>query len=504
MRGPPGSRIPHATRHPVATRRDNKHPFAYGLLLLLTALFLPPASQADTTSRTPPLPALGESSSRALTIEQERRLGRDALNEIHRKLPVLQDPLSNAYLSGLGEQLLTNTQHARFRFEFLIINAPEINAFAAPGGVIAVNTGLIKAANNEAELAAVIAHEIAHVTQRHIARTLDHSAQLGVPSLLVALGAILAGIHDPALGQAALASTIAGNAQSQLNFSRAYEREADEIGMQTLADTGLDPTAMAGFFAELSKRSHTDENTLPSLLLTHPVTSDRIAESSARSAQYHGDYRRNSLRFSLFKARIIALTGPPEQVIERLTRSPNAAENPAQRYREAIALSRAGRNDEAITLLEALHQAHPKSEMLTISLAQVLTSARRADLAVKLLRHLDALYPEQTLVITSLARALLASGNAKAAYALLTQHMRGRQNRADVLHLLAEAAAASGNSIASHEALAQYYVELGEYTPAAQQIEIALQQHPIDHTTRARLIAEKTRIAQQAKLDAME
>ncbi|OBS10187.1 beta-barrel assembly-enhancing protease [Acidihalobacter prosperus] len=488
----------------MAASRQSPSLLKRWLAFLATIPLLLPCTLADADPLFPELPTLGETSSRSLTIEQERRLGHEALNEIRQKLPLLQDPITQAYLDGLGARLLANARHVRFDFRFLIIDDPAINAFAAPGGIIAINTGLIKATRNESELAAVIAHEIAHVTQRHLARSLEHGQQFGVPSLLVALGAILAGIHDPALGQAALASTVAGNAQRQLNFSRANEREADDVGMRILAESGLDPAAMAHFFATLSRSSHTDEGKLPALLLTHPATGERIAESAARAAQYGGRYRDDSLRFALFKARISALTTPPDLLIEAYADTPPHATDAATRYRTAIAMLRAGQTPTALMLLRALHRAYPNDTMLTVTLADALSSAGRGSEAITLLRRLDELYPEQTLVVTSLANAMLSSGDADEAYALLARHTRYGHDQATTLHLLARAAAAAGHPATSHEALARYYAKIGDFAAAKQQIEITLQQNTIDETARARLLAEKARIEQAARLAAME
>lgn len=476
--------------------------------LALLTLALVPSPNAPFAAESPPLtqealPSLGETASNALSIEQERRLGQRALREIRQQMPVLSDPIANAYLNSLGDRLTSNAPNVRFRFRFLIVDSPEINAFAAPGGIIVIYTGLIKAASNEAELAAVMAHEIAHITQRHFARTVAEHARLSGPTLLAALGAVLVGLHDPTLGQAALASTMAGAVQQQLNFSRSHELEADEVGIRMLTRSHLDPNAMVDFFATLARDSHQSESGIPALLLTHPATSDRISEARNRSSQISGAGRllRDSQRFRLFKARIIALTTPPDELLE----GPHTGkESPAQQYALALALLRAGHANKAALHLAELHRVHPKSIMLSISLAEAWTAARHNAAAVTLLRTLNELHPGQPLIVATLAQSLLAAGQANQAQTLLENQAIQSGLSADMLHLLAKSAAAAGDDAGSHEALARYYAKQGELNSALKQIEIALRAPNTNASTRSRLHGLKTIYEQELKISNME
>lgn len=476
---------------------------ALALALLLAAAANTAAAATQSSRIQSQLPSLGDVASDAISVEKERRLGQRALREIRQQMPILSDPIASAYLNSLGDRLTSNAPNVRFRFRFLIVDSPEINAFAAPGGIIVIYTGLIKAASNEAELAAVMAHEIAHVTQRHIARTAAENARLSGPALLAALGAVLIGIHDPTLGQAALASTMAGAAQQQLNFSRSHELEADEVGIGILARTDLDPGAMADFFATLARDSHQSESSVPALLLTHPATDNRIAEARNRSDRpaYAGNPIRDSMRFRLFRARVIALTTPPDELLnERRV----ANETLSRRYMLAVALLRAGRTKEAATRLAGLQRSDPHSVMLRISLAEAWIAARQNVAAVTALSNLNELHPGQALIVQSLAQALLNDGQADRAR-LLLQHQAVKSDlSAEMLHLLARSAAAAGDKAGSHEALARYYALQGELPSALRQIEIALRTPNIDANEHSRLLGLKSIFEQELKISNME
>src|SRR5690606_11389253 len=205
------------------------------LLALLAALILA-ASSAHAA-----LPVMGEVASSALTRAQERDLGRQMMAEVWRRLPLLEDPEINAYLQDLGQRLATHSAAPELDYHFFILDIPSINAFAMPGGYIRVNAGLILAARSESELAGVLAHEIAHVTQRHLARRLESSQRITLQNAALLLAALLIGSQDPQAGTAAAAAGMAGSIQQQLNYSRAFEHEADNLGIRMLAAAGLDP-----------------------------------------------------------------------------------------------------------------------------------------------------------------------------------------------------------------------------------------------------------------------
>src|SRR6185436_6069748 len=198
----------------------------------------------------------------------------------------VDDPEVSEYLAALGSRLSQASIGARQDFEFFAIRDPSINAFALPGGFIAVHTGLISTSETESELASVLSHEIAHVTQRHIARMLGQQQQMQMPMLAALAAAILLGRSRPDLASGAAVAAQAGAVQTQLSYSRDFEREADRLGFRALETAGFDPHAMAGFFEKMQRASRiADDGTMPGYLRTHPVTIERIADAQNRATR---------------------------------------------------------------------------------------------------------------------------------------------------------------------------------------------------------------------------
>ena len=195
----------------------------------------------------------------------------------------LDDAELSAYINALGHRLTAVNPEARLDFEFFLVRDNTINAFAMPGGFVGVHTGLLLAAQSESEVASVLSHEVAHVTQHHVARMLGKQSQMSVPSLAALVVALLAARSNPQVAQGAMAAITAGNIQSQLNYSRDFEREADRVGYQTLERSGFDVHAMAMFFERLQKFGRLYENNAPGYLRTHPITSERIADIQNRA-----------------------------------------------------------------------------------------------------------------------------------------------------------------------------------------------------------------------------
>lgn len=272
------------------------------LLLLGWMLSQSLPSHADTSSN--PLPDFATFS---VNAAQEYALGRQFLRELRATTPVLSDPLINNYLENLSYKLAFAAQSNNQQLQLVLLPERNINAFAVMGGVIGVNTGLLLYADNEAEVAAVLAHELAHIDQHHYARANQSQSNDNMLYLAAILASIaLASASDSDAGLALGLSTQAALINKQLGYSRLHEREADHIGMQTLLAAGFNPQAMADFFVKMDKQARV-LGLMPEFLLTHPLSQERIADSTLRARQLPQTGTLNSLDYQLIRTRLLAI-----------------------------------------------------------------------------------------------------------------------------------------------------------------------------------------------------
>ena len=264
------------------------------------------------------LPSLGDSSSSMISPEQEHQLGRAWLSILRGQVRQLEDPLLKDYVENSVYRLAESSQLNDRRLEFIILASPQLNAFAAPGGIIGVNGGLLLHAQTEAEYASVMAHELAHLSQRHFARGLEAQKRMQVPFMAAMLaGVVAAAAGGGDIGMAAIASTQAAAIQEQRRFSRQNEQEADRIGLLNLYKAGFDPNAMPSMFERLMRQYRYDRMP-PEFLLTHPVSESRIADTRNRAEQYDGQGTVDSLYYQLIRARIqLTFEGTPGLALKR-------------------------------------------------------------------------------------------------------------------------------------------------------------------------------------------
>ncbi|MBI5461441.1 MAG: M48 family metallopeptidase [Gammaproteobacteria bacterium] len=442
-------------------------------LLLLGLLCLSPSLPSLALD----LPNIGDPAERLITPDQERQLGEAFMRRLRQQVPLIDDPELNTYISTLGNRLVANSDTPGQRFTFFIVKDSAINAFAAPGGFIGTHSALILAARNESELAGVLAHEIAHVTQKHLVRAYDSASRMGLPMAAALLAAILIGTQDTEAGQAALMSVQAGAIQQQINFTRANESEADHIGMQTLARSEFDPRGMPGFFERLQQSTRLYGDGLPPFLSTHPVTTDRIAESMARAEQTRPQHIQDSLNFYLAQAKLRALTtADAKQAVAYFNQPKTDPPLPeaAREYGHALALARADDYAAARTILTRLGKTDPDRIAYPLALAQLDLSAGRNDAALEQYRTLLRLYPTNAVLVEGYTQALLNTGRHGEARQLL-EEARRRQAQPDpgLYLLLAKAATGMKREADAHEAMAEYYYLNGQTFEAVEQLTLA-------------------------------
>ncbi|ANB03590.1 peptidase M48 [Ectothiorhodospira sp. BSL-9] len=441
--------------------------------LLCLALLWPVHAPAQVS-----LPEIGDPSSAMLSPSQEQQLGRSLLREVRRNLPLSKDPQLLGYVEAVGQRLVSSAPDGHPNFTFLVVEDDGINAFAMPGGIVGVNTGLIEATRNEAELAAVLAHEIAHVTQRHIARAYAGSTRIDLAAGLAILAGIIASAYAPEVGQAAIVGGMAGSAQAQINFTRANEQEADRIGISILAATGFDPQAMPSFFERLQQLSGGLAEAVPEYLRTHPVTSNRISDSRSRADQYDGEYRSDSQEFRLIRARIQAIQDPSRAISLHERRNDGEAPKPEELYGYALARNERGQRDQALAALDRIDTSDNESLALYVDLAraEVHMEGRNPDhpQALEILERLHDIYPGYLPVAQTYARALKDSGRHDQAIQVLDRLLQADHPPPELLRLRADAAARANRQVISHESMAEYYFHHGQYREAVRQLDRAL------------------------------
>jgi predicted Zn-dependent protease len=462
-------------------------------LLLATLLALSPGT-ALTQNVYSDLPSIGDSSSSAISPEQQKQLGAEMMRQLRQSGIVLDDTEITSYLNALGQRLTSNSDSGGQLFTFFVVNDPAINAFAGPGGYIGVNSGLILAAENESELAGVLAHEISHVTQHHLARAFEAQQGLSLPSMAAMLAAILIGTQNSQAGMAAISAVAAGGAQYQINFTRDNEKEADRVGIQTLAQSGYDPYGMPRFFERLQKNSRLYGSHPPEFLLTHPVTTNRIAEATSRAESFSGHKTQDSLDFQLIRAKLRVMEyNDPKQVLEDFQRYSDTSDNapPYKRYEYALLLSAAGKTAESSRILEQLHRKDPDRIAYRLALANVYERGGNYAQALKTYKDSLDLYPGNLTFLLPYASALIVVNEAPRAYKLASDIRKDQYSNPLVYKLLAQAAEATGRKVEMHEAMSQYYFLNGYTRDAIQQLELASREPGLSDYDSARVEARQ-------------
>lgn len=509
----------------------SKQPFSHLLAIVLGAGFcLPAAAQSDIR-----LPDLGSSADALISHQDAQNYGASMVREMRALNMVVDDPLLEAYINDLGHRLSAASAKPKDHFSFFIVKSPEINAFAAPGGYIAVNSGLITITQSEAELASVIAHEIGHITQNHLQRAFEASKKDAPLMALVLLGAIAAGAGAGA-GDAAGAILMGGQgllAQKQINFTRKDEVEADRAGIQTLANAGFDPDAMAEFFERMSDTMRTGSggDDVPALLQDHPVTGNRISDAKSRASALIAMQKERPQSstlsaaqwsritapmayvhdpsalvaapqtqpgsvstYQLMRERVRVLSGDPGRLAKYYAKNladGNGFDTPVNRYGYALALTASGRSDKAVDQLQGLLAQHPENNVLRLAMADAQFQTGQYAKALAIYQALNEQSPRDPAIVLPYAKALLRSDTKTAssqAEALL-RPMLDDSDDPDVYRTYARASAAAGKPARAAEADADASYLSGRPFDALQQLKRVLARDDLDYYARARIQA---------------
>ena len=443
----------------------------------LFCLFLWPLALAHADG----LPDLGELERGGFSHHAERRLGERYMVEIRRDPAYVHDPEVADYINQLGQKLAGHVDGARLSFEFFVVRDALLNAFALPGGYVGVHTGLILAARSESELAGVLAHEISHVTQSHLARMFGNQSQAQLASLLSLAVALLAARSNPDVAVGAALAGQAGVIQNQLNYSRDFEREADRLGLDLMEKGGFDTRGMASFFERMLQFGRLYENNAPGYLRTHPLTTERITDMENRIAQRPYKQVPDSVEFGLVRAKIKAWDGTPGDAVADFVaqlKSGKYARETDVRFGYAHALLRDNRFAAAEAELASLRRLRLESPLVENLAAQLRLKQKDTEGAMRILQAAMQRYPHARALTHALIETKVgAGGTAGAAEAIEMTRRELQLTPGDArLHALqARAYAALGKRLHQHRAQAEAYLAEGQLDAAIMQLDLARQ-----------------------------
>jgi len=444
-------------------------------MLLVLSLAVVPRAFAQKAA---PLPDLGDASGADLSPQVERKIGESIVRDIKFREPTyLDDPEVAEYLNGLGARLAGASTSGRQDFELFAIRDPSINAFALPGGFIGVHTGLINASDSESEIASVIAHEMAHVTQHHIARGLNLQKQMQVPMMIALAASILLARSRPDLASGAAVAAQGGAIQAQLSFSREFEREADRIGFQTLAAAGFDVRAMAAFFEKLQRFTRiSDGGSVPSYLRSHPVTAERIAEAESRAEGMPYRQRADSLEYHLVRAKLRAEAADVQEAVKAFGAAVSDrrfANEPGARYGLAVALLRANEPKRAETEIARLRTEGVSSPMVETLAARVRLAQGDKAGALAILKAAMARFQNRRSILYAMLGMLQDEGRYGQVLETLAEPLRLYPRDPKLHEARARAYAGLGKRLLQHQAQAEVYILQGSLPAAIEQLQLA-------------------------------
>lgn len=412
------------------------------------------------------LPTLGLDD--GLSRQDERELGRLFKLQVLDRYHLLEDPEINLYLDQLEGRIRAGTELEDGRIDLFLVADQSLNAFAGPDWQIGIHSGLVMAVRSESELAGVVSHEIAHISQHHLARMLRFQRSQSLPTTAALVASLLLGGQA---GAAALLTSRAALVDQALRYTRSFEAEADAIGMQLMVKAGFNPQGMVGFFQRLEQERRLRSDRVPEYLRTHPFTENRLSEIENRLSGFRNENQASSRLFELIRARLIATQSGPDEESVALFRAKLATGNDQQkavaRYGLALALIHNGDHAEAVALLDQLLDQSPDEVLFTTARARADLAAGKSDQAILRLRESGraAQHPATRFY---LAEALLAVGRAEEARGEIRKLIGVKPQWPANYRILARAEGELGNPLAAARAQAEYHILRGSLEEAVE------------------------------------
>lgn len=441
-------------------------------LILIPFFVLPLQLNSEET-----LPELGDASSSAISLSTEYKLGRFYMAQLRRSLPDFQDPVTQDYTEHMLYRLSEYSQLKDRRLDIILINNKDVNAFAAPGGVIGINAGLIYHSDNEGMIASVLSHELAHLSQRHFARNIQRQQDRSLSNALIILAsvAIAAASRPEAImvGQQVLA-------QQALSYSRTNEQEADRIGFLNLISAGYDPESMAQMFEKLQSLSRLSGANELEFLRSHPLTKKRISDSRIRTREIQGSNYKNSLEYQLIKQRVsIRFYKSPRQAVSQMKQENRKAKNNRDRiisgYGLALALSKDNKYSQALEEVRKTLKLDKENLILQIALLEIHFNAQNGLEALAVGQKLLEMNPGNYPVSMLYARVLMDQQNYDQAENILRELLIKRKEDSQIWYWLAEIQGLNKKIIGLHQSRAEYFYLTGNYDRAIEHLRYALE-----------------------------
>ena len=464
----------------------------------LQALGLTVLLSLPTVSAEPSIPDLGTAGVLGLTVQKEQQLGDYFMRTARGLMPIVNDPVLNEYLTSIGSKLLLHAQHVYFPFEFFLVNDTTLNASAFLGGKVRVNTGLFIYSDTEDEFASVLAHEISHVTQRHIARFLESQVRATRMTLASIIGSIAMAIINPSMGMAAASATMGAQAQSRINFTRDNEYEADRIGLNLLYQSGFNPEGMIDMFRHLLAQQG-NINPAFTLLIDHPLSEIRVAEAQNRVQQLPKRQNSTNIDFYLAKARVNVRYVRHQDMQAYLQAILNDTSSNANYRHYAAALCAFELKDYAAC--ERYLALLPSQNLFVMDLAADLTLAQHDnDRAITMLRSALNRRPGNSVLTLNLANAYLTARQYQHCISLLKDYMDKNPHDVNALDMLSQAYGRLNNQCELNQTRGELFALYANYGRSIYMFNQALNVCP-QRLTQERIKARVVEIANQRAFD---
>ncbi|HEX8754733.1 MAG TPA: M48 family metalloprotease [Steroidobacteraceae bacterium] len=440
------------------------------------------------------LPDLSSPASGLLDKQGQYELGYSVMMQMRQQNALFNDPETSEYIQQIGQRIASQSTDGGGYFHYVVLKSAELNSFAVTGGWVFVFTSMIEFTHSESELAAVMAHETAHIVQNHVLRGIEDQKNATMISLAGMLAAILLGALGGGGGNAIEGGMVAAQglaAQHQINFSRSEEEEADRVGIKFLAAAGFDPEAMGDIFARMMQAQSLQNSWVPAMLQDHPVDSMRIADARERATQYPPVPDTSSPDYYLIRERVRVLTAPGDQDIQRVyaQKIANGDHSLATMYGDALALMQDNKGAQAVPILKKLIVEHGDLHLLYSALGQAQAKAGEMKQALATFQLAEELFPRNIPVTIRYAQTLMDDGKNAQAHDVLLDLFNNVEPTPDQIELTARAASAAGDLGDAYYYMGEYQIADGNLPLAAQQYQLALRTPHLTNVQRQRISA---------------